>query len=112
MKQGGFGGGMGGLGDIMKHAQKMQKDIAQVQETLKEKIVQGTAGGGMVVATMNGAKQLVAVKIEKEVVDPGDVEMLEDLIVAAVSDAQKKAEKLAEDEMGKVTGGLPIPGLF
>lgn len=103
---------MGNLGDLMKHAQKMQKDIASIQEGLKEKIVQGTAGGGMVTATMNGARQLVAVKIEKEVVDPDDVEMLEDLVLAAVSDATRKAEKLAEDEMGKATGGLPLPGLF
>ncbi len=111
MKQEGFGG-LGNVGDLMKQAQKMQKEIMNVQDGLKDKIVQGTAGGGMVVATMNGAKQLVAVKLEKEVVDPADVEMLEDLIVAAVSDALKRAEKLSEQEMKRVTGGLPLPGLF
>jgi nucleoid-associated protein EbfC len=111
MKGGPMGGG-GGMGDIMRQAQKMQKDLLQAQEGLKEKIVQGSSGGGMVVATMNGQRQLVAVKLDKEVVNPGDIEMLEDLIVAAISDAAKKAEKLQQDEMGKITGGLPIPGMF
>lgn len=103
------GGGMGGL---VRHAQKMQQKMAKIQDELKTKTVDGTAGGGMVRITMNGQQEMVAIKIDREVVDPDDVMMLEDLIKAAFSDAMSKASALAEDDMSEVTGGLNIPGLM
>ena len=90
------------LGNMMKQAQELQKKMAQVQ----------AAGDDMVTAQVNGQRELVALKIDPEVVDPDDVEMLQDLVIAAVSQALKKAEKLAETEMAKVTGGLSLPGMF
>ena len=112
MKGGPMGGGGGGMGDIMRQAQKMQKDLMQVQEGLKEKIVQGSSGGGMVVATMNGHKALLSIQIGPEAVTPDDIEMLQDLIVAAVGEAARKAEEAMNDRLGGLTGGLKIPGLF
>lgn len=108
----GFGGGMGGMGDILKQAQQMQKKMAKLQEDLKERVVEGTAGGNMVKALVNGKKELLKVEINPEVMDPDDVEMLEDLIIAAVNQAMKKAEEMSEEEMNKITGGLGgMPGL-
>lgn len=106
------GGGMGDLGGLMKQAQKMQKDMARIQDELKERIVEGTAGGGMVTAMVNGKQEVVAIKISKDVVDPDDVEMLEDLVAAAVNAGIKAASDMANAEMSKVTGGMNIPGLF
>lgn len=103
---------MRNMQQMMKQMQKMQKQMQKIQEELKEKTVEGTAGGGMVTITLNGHKELVAVKIDPEVVDPDDVEMLEDLIMAAMNDAMKKVEELIQQDMGKLTGGLNIPGLF
>ncbi|MFW6158154.1 MAG: YbaB/EbfC family nucleoid-associated protein [Planctomycetota bacterium] len=100
------------FGNLMKQAQEMQKKMAQVQDDLANRVVEGSAGGGMVTAQVNGKMKLVALKIDPEVVDPDDVEMLEDLIIAAVSQASKKAEELAQEEMSKVTGGLAMPGMF
>jgi len=100
------------MGDLMKQAQQFQKKMAEVQEGLRTRVVEGAAGGGMVKAQVNGKLELVALKIDPEVVDPDDTDMLEDLIIAAVSQGTKKAHELAETEMSKVTGGLPIPGLF
>ena len=115
---GGMGGGMGGLpfnlgdmGGILKQAQEMQRKMARVQEELKERVVEAAAGGGMVTAQANGQQELLSVKISKEVVDPNDLAMLEDLVVAAVNGALKKAKELHEKELGKVTGGLNLPGL-
>ena len=99
------------MGGFIKHAQEMQKKIAEIQENLKNRIVEGSAGGGMVAAFVNGHQEIVKLKIDPKVVDPDDVEMLEDLILAAVSQAVKKSKDLAKDEMGKATGGLSIPGL-
>ena len=99
------------MGGFIKHAQEMQKKIAEIQENLKNRIVEGSAGGGMVTAFVNGHQEIVKLKIDPKVVDPDDVEMLEDLILAAVSQAVKKSKDLAKDEMGKATGGLSIPGL-
>jgi DNA-binding YbaB/EbfC family protein len=102
---------MGALGDIVKQAQGMQSRMKKLKNELKERVVEASAGGGMVKAQANGARELLAVKIQKDVVDPDDVEMLEDLVTAAVNEALKKAEKMHEDEMSKVTGGLNLPGM-
>lgn len=100
----------------LKQIQKMQKELqdrmAQVQGDLKTQEVEGTAGGGMVVARANGNQELIDIEINKDVVDPSDVEMLQDLIVAAVNNALEQAKSLNENEMSKVTGGIKIPGLF
>ncbi len=101
------------FGGMMKQVQELQRKMAQVQEDLRTRVVEGSAGGGMVTAQVNGKLELVALKISREVVDPDDVRMLEDLIIAAVSQATKKAHELAENEMNKVTGGLGLPpGMF
>ncbi|NLJ60265.1 MAG: YbaB/EbfC family nucleoid-associated protein [Firmicutes bacterium] len=99
------------MGRMMKQVQKMQADLARVQEELKEKTTQGTAGGGVVKVTVNGHQEILAVEIAPEAVDPDDVEMLQDLIIAAVNDALRKCQDMVSEEMGKVTGGLNIPGL-
>ena len=105
-------GGMGNIGDLMKSAQKMQKDMARIQEELKTRIVEGDAGGGMVRVQVNGGQEVVGVKIDPSVVDPDDVEMLEDLVIAAVREGMRKAHELSRKEMGKLTGGLNLPGMF
>ncbi len=96
--------------DAQKQAAEMQKNMARVQSDLAERIVEGTSGGGMVKAFVNGNRELVAVKITPEVVDPDEVEMLEDLVTAAVTAGMKKAGELHEQEMNKLTGGLNLPG--
>lgn len=104
--------GMGGMfRDVQKKAIGMQKRMAEVQQDLEQRVYEGTAGGGVVTANVNGKRHLLAVKISPEVVDPEDVEMLEDLITAAVSQALEKAEDAYTEEMGKLTGGLGMPGL-
>ncbi|MBD3219293.1 MAG: YbaB/EbfC family nucleoid-associated protein [candidate division Zixibacteria bacterium] len=100
-----------GFGNMMKQVQKMQAKMMEVQEQLAEERVEGSAGGGMVKAIVNGKQELVEIQIDKEVVDPEDVEMLQDLIVAAVNQANKTAAELASEKMSEVTGGLNIPGL-
>jgi hypothetical protein len=104
--------GRGGMGNIMKQAQQMQRRMAQLQQELEERRIEATAGGGMVKAVVSGKQQLIALTIDPKAVDPEDVEMLQDLVMAAVSEALKQSQKIAEEEMGKVTGGLNIPGLF
>ncbi|MBC8416015.1 MAG: YbaB/EbfC family nucleoid-associated protein, partial [Candidatus Cloacimonetes bacterium] len=94
-----FPGGNKGMKDLMKKAQKMQQDLAKAQEELANKIVEGSAGGGMVKVEMNGKNQIVSLKIDKEVVDPEDVEMLEDLIIAAINEAQEKITQTSQDEL-------------
>ncbi|MDX9709509.1 MAG: YbaB/EbfC family nucleoid-associated protein [Trichloromonas sp.] len=101
-----------GLGNIMKQAQLMQQKMTRLQEELGERQVEATAGGGMVQAVVNGKQQLLSLKIEKSVVDPEDVEMLQDLVLAAVNEAIKKSQDMMQAEMGKITGGMNIPGLF
>ncbi len=103
---------MKGMGDMMKQAQKLQAKMIKLQEELAEKTVETTAGGGMVKVVANGKQQIVSIKIEKEVVDPEDVEMLEDLVLAAINDALAKSQEMVSGEMGKLTGGLKIPGLM
>jgi nucleoid-associated protein EbfC len=100
-----------GLGDIMKQVQKMQAKMEEVQAELEQERIEGTSGGGMVKVVANGKQEIVSVKIEKEVVDPEDVEMLEDLIVAAVNQAQQNAQELAAEKMAAITGGMNIPGM-
>ena len=95
----------------MKMIQQMQNRMAKIQQELEEAVVDGTAGGGVVKAQVSGQKQLVSIKIDPSAVDPEDVEMLEDLIVAAVQDATERAQQLAEDKMSALTGGMKIPGL-
>lgn len=102
---------MKGMGNIMKQAQKLQSKIMKLQEEVADKTVESTAGGGMVKVVVNGRHQLVSIQIEKEVVDPDDVEMLQDLIVAAINDALATAQEMVNGEMSKITGGLNIPGL-
>ena len=104
--------GLGNLSGFIKHAQEMQKKMAQVQESLKNRVVEGSSGGGMVTAMVNGHQELLKLKIDPQVVDPTDVQMLEDLVVAAVGQAVQKSKDLAKDEMAKVTGGLSLPGLM
>jgi DNA-binding YbaB/EbfC family protein len=101
-----------GFGNMMKQAQLMQQKMERLQKELEGRQVEATAGGGMVSATVNGKQQLLALKIEKSVVDPDDVEMLQDLVVAAVNEAIKKSQEMMQQEMGKITGGLSLPGLF
>lgn len=96
----------------MKMIQQMQNRMMKIQEELEETLVEGTAGGGVVKAEVNGQRALKSVKIDPSAVDPEDVEMLEDLVLAAVQDAMEKATKLAEDKMGALTGGMKIPGLM
>ena len=100
-----------GLGSLMKQAQKMQQQMAKIQEEVAGRTVEASAGGGMVIVTANGKQQILSVRIEPQVVDPNDVEMLQDLIAAAVNEALKKAQEMMTEEMSKVTGGFQIPGL-
>ena len=102
----------GGMGNLMKQARQMQDKMAKLQEEMASKTVEATAGGGMVTATANGAGDIVSIKIEPQVVDPEDVEMLEDLVRAACNEAVRKGRDLMSEEMKKLTGGMNIPGLF
>lgn len=102
----------GNMNKMMKQVQKMQKDMMKLQDELMEKTVEATAGGGVVKAVANGKKELVSIKIDPEVVDPDDIEMLSDLIMAAVNEALQKAEDMVTKEMSKLTGGMKIPGMF
>jgi len=102
----------GNLGGLMKQAQAMQEQVAKIQEQAAAKRVTGTAGGGMVTVTANGAMEIISVTIDPEVAKAGDVDMLQDLIVAAAKDALRKARDMMTEEMKAVTGGLRIPGLF
>jgi DNA-binding YbaB/EbfC family protein len=99
------------IGDLMKQAQKMQQEMGKIQEESKKKTVEASAGGGMVVAVANGAMEIVSIRIEKDVVNPDDIEMLQDLVVAAANEALRRAQQMVSEDMGKVTGGMNIPGL-
>lgn len=103
---------MNGMQGMLKKVQKMQSEMTKLQEELKEREVEGTAGGEAVKAVVNGNKNLVSLTLSPDAVDPEDVEMLQDLIVTAVNDAMKKVDEMAEKELGKVTGGLKLPGMF
>ena len=100
-----------GMSGMMKQVQKMQKKMMQLQEELAEQRVEGTAGGGMVTAVVDGKLNVVEIRINPDVVDPEDVEMLEDLVLAAINQGQQKAQAMMDQEMGQLTGGLQIPGM-
>ena len=102
---------MKGMGNMMKQAQKLQSQMMKLQEELADKTVESSSGGGMVTVVANGRQQVVSIQIENEVVDPEDVDMLQDLVLAAVNDALAKAQEMVSSEMGKLTGGMNIPGL-
>ena len=105
-------GNMGNMGNMMKKVQKLQADMAKLQEELKARTLEATAGGGVVKVVVTGEKQIVSIKVDTSAVDPEDTEMLEDLIVAAVNEALKKVDDMMAQEMGKLTGGMKIPGMF
>ena len=102
---------MKGFGNIMKEAQKLQAQMAAMQEEVAKKKVEATAGGGMVTVEANGKQEITSVKIDPEVVSKDDVQMLEDLVLAACNEALRKSRELVQQELGKLTGGLKIPGL-
>ena len=104
--------GMGGFGNLMKQARRMQEEIEQAQSEIAEMRVEASAGGGMVTATVTGQGELANLKIEREVVDPDDVEMLIDLIIAAVQEAQSNAKEAAQQKLGPLTQGLNVPGML
>ena len=99
------------LGNLMKQAQMMQEKMAKIQEEAAKKTVEASAGGGMVNVTANGKMEILSIRIEKEVINPDDAEMLQDLVTAAVNEALKKAQDMMSEEMGKLTGGLGLPGM-
>ena len=103
--------GQGGMGGLGKKFGDIQRRMAEMQESLKTRVVDGSSGGGVVTALVNGRKELVSIKIDPSAVDPDDVEMLEDLIIAAVKQGMDKAEQMASEEMAKITGGLSLPGM-
>lgn len=112
--KGNYGGGMpGNMGNLLKQAQKMQRQMEEAQKSLEDESVTATAGGGAVEVTVSGKKELTGIKISPEAVDPDDVEMLEDLIVAAVNEGLRKMEELSQERMSKITGGIGgAGGLF
>ena len=112
-KRGGFPGGMpGNMNNLMKQAQKMQRQMEEATKGLEEKEVSASAGGGAVEVTVSGKKEVVKVKLAEEVVDPDDIEMLEDLIVAATNEALRKMEEISQQSMSKITGGMGMGGGF
>ena len=114
MARGGFPGGFGGgnMNNLMKQAQKLQKDMEQMQKDLETKEFEASVGGGAVVVKANGKKEVVSINIKPEVVDPDDIEMLQDLVLSAVNEALRKVDDMQQSQMSKVTGGMNIPGLF
>lgn len=106
-----FNPGGGSMNKMMKQAKKVQEQIAKMQEELKQREIQASAGGGAVTVTVNGQQEILAIKISPEAVDPDDLEMLEDLVLAAVNEGMRKSQEMVSNEMAKITGGLNIPGL-
>ena len=102
----------GAMNDLVKQAQEVQKKISEMQTHLAGRTVSATAGGGMVTVTANGASELVSIKLEREIINPNDPDMLCDLVLAAVNEALKKAQEMVSQEMSQITGGLNLPGLF
>ena len=109
MARGGFPGG-GNMANMMKQAQKMQKEMVKMQGEIEQKTVEASSGGGAVTVTVSGKKDIISIDIQPEVVDPDDVEMLQDLIMAAANEAMRQAEEMVAKEMSKITGGLNLPG--
>lgn len=108
----GYGGGASNMNSMIKQAQKMQEEMGKVQQELEEKVYDVTSGGGAVKVTITGKREIKAIELKPEVVDPDDIEMLQDMIVAAVNEAIRKVNDVSEEEMSKVTSGLNMPGLF
>ena len=102
----------GAMGDLVKQAQEMRKRVEEMQAELSAKTVTASSGGGMVTVVANGAQAIVSIKMEKEIINPDDPEMLSDLLLAAVNEALKKSQEMVAAEMGRLTGGLKLPGLF
>ena len=112
-RRGGFPGGMpGNMNNLMKQAQKMQRQMEEAQKQLEDAEVTAKAGGGAVEVVVTGKKTVKSLTLSKEVVDPDDIEMLQDLVISAVNEAIDNVEKITEDEMSKITGGVSLPGLF
>ena len=111
MAKGGFPGGMGmgNMNNLMKQAKKMQEQMVKMQQELEEKTVEASSGGGVVTVIANGKKEIMEITIKPEAVDPDDIEMLQDLILAAVNEAIRKADEMAQSEMSKLTGGMGMP---
>ncbi len=103
--------GLGNMQKMMKQVQKMQADMEKMQKELEVKLVEATAGGGAIKVVANGKMEIIEIKINPQVIDPEDIEMLEDLVTAAVNEALRKAQDMSAQEMGKITGGMKIPGL-
>jgi len=114
MAKGGYPGGMGGMNvqNMMRQAQQMQQKVQQMQEEVEQREVEASAGGGVVRVVATGKKTIKSIEIKPEAVDPDDVEMLEDLVMAAVNEALLKADAMMQEEMGKITGGLNLGGLL
>jgi DNA-binding YbaB/EbfC family protein len=114
MAKGGYPGGMGGMNmqNMMRQAQQMQQKMQQLQEEVEQREVEASAGGGAVHVVATGKKTIKSIEIKPEAVDPDDVEMLQDLVIAAVNEALAKADEMMQQEMGKITGGLNLGGLF
>ena len=114
MAKRGFGGGMlpGNMNNILKQAQKMQENMQKMQEELESKELEASVGGGAVTVKVNGKKEVLDITIKPEVVDPDDIEMLQDLVLSAVNQALKSVDDMQANQMSKVTGGMNIPGLF
>ncbi|MDD5223453.1 MAG: YbaB/EbfC family nucleoid-associated protein [bacterium] len=104
--------GLGNITQLMKQAKDMQARMAQIQEELEKRQYEASSGGGMVVATVNGRQELLALRIEKEVVNPEDIGMLQDLVISAVNQALRNSRESAMEEMSKITGGMSLPGMF
>ena len=112
-KRGGFSGGMpGNMNNLMKQAQKMQRQMEEAQKELEEKEITASSGGGAVEVTVSGKREITKVKLSEEVVDPDDIEMLQDLVLSAVNEALRSVDEMQSSQMSKVTGGMNISGLF
>lgn len=101
-----------GLGGMLKQAQRIQAELAKVQEEMAQKTIEASSGGGMVSVVVNGRQEVISINIEREVVNPEDIDMLQDLVLAAVNEGIRKSQEMVTEEMKKLTGGLSIPGLF
>jgi DNA-binding YbaB/EbfC family protein len=104
-------GNLGNIANMMKQAQSMQQKLSEIKEELEHEEITASSGGGMVTVTMNGKQKLTSLKIDSTIVDPDDVEMLEDLILVAINEAQDRVQELVKERMLSLTGGIPIPGL-
>ncbi|MGI6586420.1 MAG: YbaB/EbfC family nucleoid-associated protein [Gracilibacteraceae bacterium] len=110
MGKGGFPGMGGNMNNMMKQVQKMQREMAKLQEEVEQRTVEASSGGGAVKVVANGKKEIISITIKPEVIDPDDAEMLQDLVVAAINEAMRQADEMISKEMSKITGGLNIPG--